>query len=502
MRKRYLLLICMVALMPISAWAATQQTTVTVGSKKFTESVILGDIAAGLARAHGAAVLHRKQLGGTRVLWEALRSGDIDVYPEYTGTLRQEIFHDEHVQGRRGLRAALARYGIGMTAPLGFSNNYVLGMRESEAAKLGINTISDLQRYPALRFGFSNEFMARADGWPGLQAAYHLPQRQVRGLDHDLAYRGIAAGQIDVIDMYSTDADIDYYHLRALQDDRHYFPQYQAVYLYRLDLAQRMPAVTDALGGLAGRISAAEMRRMNGAVKLRHEPDVEVAAAFLHHSEGVVTSGMPSESAWHRFLINTRDHLTMVGISLSLAIIVAIPLGVVAALQPRTGRAVLGVASIVQTIHSLALFAFMIPLLGIGTLPAVVALFLYSLLPIIRNTYSGLKDIPTGIRESAVVLGLPLRARLARVELPLASRSILSGIKTAAVINVGTATLGALIGAGGYGQPILTGIRLDDTGLILQGAIPAACLALLVQGLFDLAEKIWLPRALRSQSGS
>ena len=133
-------------------------------------------------------------------------------------------------------------------------------------------------------------------------------------------------------------------------------------------------------------------------------------------------------------------------------------------------------------------------------LPQLSALFLYSLLPIVRNTYTGLRDIPPPVRESAEALGLPPGARLRLVELPMASREILAGIKTSAVINVGTATLGALIGAGGYGQPILTGIRLDDVGLILQGAIPAALLALLVQGVFDLAELVVVPKGLRLKS--
>jgi osmoprotectant transport system permease protein len=135
--------------------------------------------------------------------------------------------------------------------------------------------------------------------------------------------------------------------------------------------------------------------------------------------------------------------------------------------------------------------------MGIGGPPAIVALFLYSLLPIVRNTYVGLHDIPSDIRESAEALGLPVRARLRLIELPLAARAILAGIKISAVINVGTATLGALIGAGGYGQPILTGIRLDDVGLILQGAVPSAVLALLVQGLFEIAERILVPKGLR-----
>ena len=177
------------------------------------------------------------------------------------------------------------------------------------------------------------------------------------------------------------------------------------------------------------------------------------------------------------------------GLSLGAAILIAIPLGVLAYLRPRLGEVVLAVTCIVQTIPALALLVFLIPWLGIGAKPAIAALFLYSLLPIVRNTHAGLRNLPADVRESAIALGLPTAARLRLVELPLAAPSILAGIKTAAVINVGTATLGALIGAGGYGEPILTGIRLDDMGLILEGAVPAAILALLVQGAFELAER-------------
>jgi osmoprotectant transport system permease protein len=158
---------------------------------------------------------------------------------------------------------------------------------------------------------------------------------------------------------------------------------------------------------------------------------------------------------------------------------------------------ILAVAGVLQTVPSLALLVLMIPLLGIGAPPAIAALLLYSLLPIVRNVHAGLRAIPEPLRESAEALGLPPAARLLRVELPLASPAILAGIKTSAVINVGTATLGALIGAGGYGQPILTGIRLDDAGLLLEGAVPAALLALAVQGLFDGLERVLAPRGLR-----
>src|SRR6185369_5245582 len=181
-----------------------------------------------------------------------------------------------------------------------------------------------------------------------------------------------------------------------------------------------------------------------------------------------------------------------------MAFAVAVPLGIVAARRPLLGRAILGAAGILQTIPSLALLVFMIPLLGIGSAPAIVALFLYSLLPIVRNTHAGLTGVPEPLREVARALGLGPGAALRLVELPLASPSILAGIKTSAVINVGTATLGALIGAGGYGQPILTGIRLDDVTLILEGAIPAALLALLVERAFDASERLIVPRGLRA----
>jgi osmoprotectant transport system permease protein len=463
--------------------------SVAIGSKKFTENVILGEMATLLARDRGLQAEHRRELGGTRVLWNALLNGEIDVYPEYTGTIIKEILHGP----------VLATFGVAQTASLGFNNTYAIGMRRALAGSLGIRTISDLRRYPDLKFGFTNEFLDRGDGWPGLQRHYNLPQRNVRGLDHDLAYRGIMSGSIQVIDMYSTDAEIALYDLVELTDNAHYFPVYDAVLLYRLDLEDRAPGFVRQLKSLAGKISAADMIAMNARAKIDGIPETQVAADFLAEHLGLSVN-LQTEGFGARLLRTTRDHLTLVLISLLAAILVAIPLGIIAAKHERTGRVILGVAGVIQTIPSLALLVFMIPLLGIGGPPAIVALFLYSLLPIVRNTHAGLQDISPSVRESAMALGLTAGTRLRRIELPLASRSILAGIKTSAVINVGTATLGALIGAGGYGQPILTGIRLDDTGLILEGAIPAALLALLVQGLFDLADRVLVPRGLRLDS--
>jgi osmoprotectant transport system permease protein len=473
---------------------------VTVGSKKFTENVILGEIAAHLARDQGLEARHTRELGGTRILWKALLGGEIDLYPEYTGTIREEILHGEGLSADAPLHSVLASYGVAVSPPLGFNNTYAIGVTRALAESLALRTISDLRGFPDLELGFTNEFMDRADGWPGLRSHYALPHTGVRGLDHDLAYRGIEAGSINVIDMYSTDAEIAYYDLVELIDDRKYFPVYDAVYLYRADLARRAPEFVNRLGRLEGAIPADEMIAMNARAKLERVPETIVAASFLK-SELNLDVSAEAEGFWGRLARTTRDHLLLVLISLTAAIVIAIPLGVIAAKREGIGRLILGVTGVIQTIPSLALLVFMIPLLGIGGPPAILALFLYSLLPIVRNTHAGLNDIPASVRESALALGLPASIRLRRIELPMASRSILAGIKTSAVINVGTATLGALIGAGGYGQPILTGIRLDNTALILEGAVPAALLALLVQGLFDLADRLFVPRGLRLSSG-
>jgi osmoprotectant transport system permease protein len=348
--------------------------------------------------------------------------------------------------------------------------------------------MSQLAAHPELRLGFSNEFLERADGWPGLRARYQLPQENVRGLNHDLAYRGLADGALDVTDLYSTDAEIVQYNLVALADDAHYFPVYDALFVCRDDVG---PRVREILERLAGRIDADAMTRMNARAKLEREPETQIAADFLRQQFNVESHPQErsrAERIWQR----TREHLAMVAISLVAAILLAIPLGVLAFYRRGIGRIVFAIADVLQTLPALALLVFLIPWLGIGYAPAIFALFLYSLLPILRNTYAGLADIPEELRESAAALGLSRIARLRHVELPLAARSIIAGIKTAAVINVGTATLGALIGAGGYGQPILTGIRLDDLGLILEGAIPAAVLALLVQTGFSLLERRWV----------
>jgi osmoprotectant transport system permease protein len=471
---------------------AQAEEPVRVGSKRFTESYILGEI---LARASGGEL--KPGLGNTGIVVSALKAGAIDVYPEYTGTIAAEIVRLPGRWSLDELNRALAAQALVAGVPLGFNNTYALAMREDRAQELGIRSLSDLARHPELKFGLSQEFIGRQDGWPGLKTLYGLPQ-EPRGLDHGLAYEAVASGRIDVMDVYSTDAKIARYRLRVLNDDRTYFPRYDAVLLYRADLPERAPAAWASLKALEGRIDEQLMIRMNAAAELEGKSFAQAAALFTGDTRPSAQRRLLPTLFGADFWRLTREHLLLVGASLAASIAVGIPLGIAAAKLPRLAQAILGTVGVIQTIPSLALFAFLIALVGtIGVAPALLALFLYALLPIVRNTHTGLTAIGGGMRQAAMALGLRPAQRLRLVELPLAAPSILAGIKTSAVINVGTATIAAFIGAGGYGDRIASGLALNDNVTLLAGAIPAAALALLVQAAFEIGERRfgWMARA-------
>lgn len=521
-----MLIIC-VGLALIAAWPraggrrstsseANAEREVQIASKKFTESVIIGEMAADVLRANGIAVNHLEELGGTTLVYAALRRGEIDAYPEYTGTLRQEIFAGRDVKSEDDLRRELRMDGVLMSRSLGFNNSYAMAVRRDTAERLKLKTVSDLAAHPDLRLGLSNEFLDREDGWKNLRLVYSLPHEQVNGVDHDIAYRQLANKEIDVTDAYKTDAQVATLDLVLLEDDRGYLPDYDAVLLTRAAFAEELPDAAEQLARLEGQISQLEMAKLNAVVQADEQNEAQAAANFVREKLGVtvdVATYSVASQIWQR----TLEHLDLVRRSLIPAVFVAIPLGVLAAKRPRLGRLILGAAGTVQTIPALALLVLLIaPLawinqhvgwlslqtVGAGSATAIIALFLYSLLPVVQNTATGLATIPREYHESAIALGLPRTFRLLHIELPLASPAILAGVKTAAVLNVGFATLGALVGARGYGQPILSGIRLDNTGLILQGAVPAACLAILLQLGFELVERRLLPAGLRNNAPS
>lgn len=475
---------------------ASAATKIKIGSKNFTEGILLGDMATLLVQKNNVEAEHIQGLGGSRVLWDALRSGHIDIYAEYTGTLSEELLKNSQLRNLKDFETELLKLGIGISRPLGFNNTYAFGLKKKLAEKMQLKTMSDLRKNLELKFGFSNEFLARNDGWKAIQARYQLPHKNITGLDHDLAYEGLRSGKIDITDIYTTDAEIARYELVALEDDLNFFPKYEAVFLYKIDRVS--DDIVASLNSVHTKVNEEKMSAMNSAVKIEKKNSRSVAAEFLNtHTAQTGFSQNVSQTKFGLFVMYTVDHLKLFLLSLIGAIVWGIPLGIVAAARVRAAKAILGVTAVIQTIPSLALLVLMIPLLGIGFAPAFFALFLYSLLPIVRGTYLGLTTIPLALAESAQALGLPYKARLRFIDLPLATNSILSGIKTSAVINVGTATLGALIGAGGYGQPILSGIRLSDTSQILMGAIPSAILALLVQFLFDRLEAYLTPAGLK-----
>jgi osmoprotectant transport system permease protein len=464
-----------------------------VGSKRFTESYVLGEIARRLLENAGFQVEHKQGMGGTGIVWQALRTRQITAYPEYTGTISEEILKVKGRMDPTAMRAALARHGVGMTGELGFNNTYALVMRQDRAKQLGIRKISDLRNHPDLVIRPTPEFLKRQDGWEPLSDRYGLAMKDVAGVEHALGYTALTTGRIDVKDAYSTDAKIVENKLVVLEDDLGFFPQYRAVFLYRLEAPAKAVA---ALRRLEETLSDRRMTEIN-AVAERTKDYARAAAEYFQDPRG----GAPKKGVTAAMAAaigkNTRRHLELVGESLTIAIVVGILLGIVASRPGFLSQLILGASGVIQTVPSIALLMMLIPLMGIGTTTAIVALFLYSLLPIVRNTATGLQEIPPSIRESADALGLGPVAKLTKVFLPMASRTILAGIKTSAVINVGTATLAAFIGAGGLGDPIVSGLNLNDPHTVLQGAIPAAILALLVQFGFDLLDRVIIPRGLR-----
>lgn len=474
----------MVLAAPALAWGQAP----VVGSKRFTESYILGEI---LARTAGGT--HKPGLGNTAILVEALKAGSVDLYPEYTGTIAREILKREDRPSLAALDAALRPLGLAASIPLGFGNSYALGLRQALAERLGARTLSDLKQHPGLRFGFSHEFLGRADGWPGLQATYGLPQLP-RGLDHGLAYEALAAGEVDVIDVYTTDAKIERFAIAVLADDQGFFPPYEAVVLHRADAPARFPEAFRRLKALEGRIDAATMRRLNARAELDGQPFAQVAAEYLGARPAPARAGFLARLFAPDFGRLLAEHLGLVFGSLLAAAAVGIPLGILAARSRLFAQPVLLAAGVVQTIPSLALLAFLIPVTGaIGVWPALIALFLYALLPITRNTHAGLTQVPPGLVQAATALGLSARQVLTRIKLPLALPIIMAGVKTSAVINVGTATIAAFIGAGGFGERISQGLALNDHAMLLAGALPAAVLALAVHGAFEWLERSAVP---------
>ena len=502
MNRQGWVLALLLTLATASAPTSAEERPLVVGSKNFTEGRLLGELLAQRLEAEGFTVERRLGLGGTLICYQALTSGEIDLYVEYTGTLREAILPPGQAPGVAGLRAPLGALGLELLPPLGFNNTYALALAGPQARTLKVTRISQLASHPSLRAAFSHEFLDRRDGWRALKARYGLPQSAV-GIDNALAYQSLEKGQLDLTDANSTDGELLRFDLRVLEDDLAFFPEYQAVPLVRRDFPA---AAREALAPLGGRLTEDTMRRLNAAVAVQGAPFAAVAADYLSEEGlGSVSQGEAEPAAqggWlsprgARIALRTREHLQLTGLALFGACLLGIPLAVLVHRRRRLARAVLYLAGLAQTIPSLALLALMIPLLGIGAAPAIVALLIYAVLPILRNTLTALLGVDPTLRRVALAMGLTPWQQLRYLVLPLALPTILAGVRTATVISLGAATLAAFVGAGGLGEPIVTGISLNNTALILEGALPAAALALLAEWGFEALEARLVAEPLR-----
>jgi osmoprotectant transport system permease protein len=501
---------------------ASQSRPVVVASKPFGESYVLAEMFAQLLEARGLRVDRRPGLGATEIAFAALRTNAIDVYPEYTGTGLLAILGD--TVRRTPLQAFShvsvefrERFGVRWLPPLGFENTYAVSVRRETATQYSLRTLSDLARVSAsLRAGFTADFIGRSDGLPGLAGAYGLRFREVRPLLGAVKYRALASGDVDVIDGYSTDGLIARYDLVILEDDKRFFPPYEAAAIVSPALVRDNPAAVAALTELSGRIDGSMMRALNRQLEVDAVPVADVARAVLD-SLGLVRGARDTSvtrernarasrrGSFVRAVVDDRAtlarrtlrHLVLSATSLLIAMVVAIPLGLALERRRQLAEPVVRAVGLLQTIPGIALLAFMIPVMGIGVVPALVALFIYSLYPIVRNTYSGVRDADPSAVSAGTALGMTERQVLRHVRLPLAAPTIMAGVRTAGVINVGTATLAAFIGAGGLGEPIVTGLALSDTGLILSGAVPAALLALVVDLGLGACERLVRPKGLQ-----
>lgn len=500
---------CVLLLLLLLAGApAAAADSVRVGSKRFTESYVLGELISQTLQAGGQRAEHRQGLGNTAIVAAALQAGEIDVYAEYSGTLLRELLrHEGPEPDAQALDALLAPRGLFVLARLGFHNGYALALREAEAARLGVRTLGDLGRLPAavqqrLRLGLTHEFLARADGWPALARAYGFPAtlRPGPGIDHSLALQALAGGQLEVIDVYTTDAQIARQGLRVLVDDLAFFPRYEALLLARRSLPEAARRLLRER--LAGRLDEATMIRLNGRAELDGLGFAEVAREHLAGRESAAAAASRPGFRERLFAPDLPrllgQHLGLVGLALLLAIATGVPLALLADARPRLSAALQAGVALLQTVPSLALLAIGVALLGrIGFAPALLALAAYALLPIVANTLAGLRGVPAGLVQAGRALGLRDGQLLRHVRLPLALPVLWTGITSAAVISVGTATVAAFVGAGGLGERIVAGLAVNDPALMMAGALPAALLAIGVQGLGALVARGFTARQRR-----
>lgn len=483
--------------------AYSKQDKIRIGSRDFPESVLVAEILSTSIEKFTDYKVDRKfHLGGVKVCLAAMQSNNLDIYPDYTGSLIHNVLgeHDRNQYLVNYIKMALnEKYDFSITESLGFENSFVLAVRKSFAKKYNLETLSDLASLLSsnkelaqnIRVAFKHSFLKRPDGYKMLQDIYAFDFQKLMALEYNIAYQNLKENRIDVIDAFSTDSRLKDPELTALKDDRNALIPYSSVYVYRNKLKQNFPEIMKIQKLLDESLTNEKMLELNSRIEAG-EPYKQVAESFiaeLEHEPGFLDlSDDASLSFWQKRLKQDLpllakaflQHLRLAAVASLLASFIGIFIGIFISYRKKLAKLVLGFISVTQTIPSLALLALLIPFVGLGFYPAVIALFIYALLPVIQNTYTGITTIPYKYIELANAIALKESQILFRVKLPMALSFILAGVRTSIVICIGTATLATFVGAGGLGDLIKAGIDLNSNYMIALGAVPAALLALSV----------------------
>ena len=493
----------------------SQKKEIIISSKIFTENILLAEmLSLLLEEKYTFKVIRKFNLGGTQLVFSALRNKEIDVYPEYTGTGYTMILKlSGETQPKKTFKIVkkefLNKFNLVWSLPLGFENTYTLAVRSSDLRFKKIHRISQLKgKTKSLKLGAGHEFMERQDGFLNFIKKYQLSfqKDQTWTMNQGLMYSALKNKKIDMVMAYSTDGRIKAFDLKTLRDDKSFFPAYEAAYLTRKDFLKQYPMLKKAFKQLEGNITEKEMIFLNNQVDQLKLDSTQIARNFLI-KKNLLEDDIKNlkQQSWLDYYISKKEyffkifyeHLLLVVVSLFFALWLAIPIGLWASYNNKVEKTVFFIVNTLQTVPSLALLAIFIPFLGIGFLPAVVTLFIYSLLPIIRNTFEAIKNIDRVLISAGAGMGLNIWQVLRYIQIPLAFPMILAGVRTSAVIVVGTATLAAFIGAGGLGDPIFRGIATLNSKLIFLGAVPACLLAIFIDRFLAFLEKLIIPKGLK-----
>ena len=448
----------------------TYSDEILIGAKKFTEGNISAHIVSQLISRIDPSQKTRvlENLGGTGIVTAAIKSKEVDIYVDYTGTLINSFKSD-----RRRLEDDLLKEGIYLGPELGFNNSYGLAVGP-KSSRLKISDIKESDR-----IGVSHEFYKRKDGYESLKDHYGFNITPT-AVEHSLLYNSLSSDHLDIIEVYTTDAKIRKNNLRVLKDDKKFFPRYDAVVLVNKEFMEDNAELVDSL--FTEIEKNIDNNKIMNANYLVEEQGLTYAQAAGHVTKTHVDG---SSNELLDILPYFLDHFKYLIITVILCVVVGVPLGAISAKSKKMEKWIVGTVSVLQTIPSLALLVFLIPIFGLGEVTTLIALVLYGLLPIVKNTYNGVKNIPTELIEFSDLIQMSKLQKLFIIELPLAKEEILTGVRITSVMTVGLTVIASFIGAGGLGMLIVTGLSLNDTDMILRGAIPSALMALVIEFFFQ-----------------